>query len=57
MGFLCGTVDLQVWVLEWQMCCALHNFLLEIDGLSEPWDGESGLHDFDEETDNIPFAI
>ena len=41
----------------WLTCCALHNYLLEIDGLSEPWDGESGLHDFDEETDNIPFAI
>ena len=23
----------------WLTCCALHNMLLEIDGLDEPWDG------------------
>ena len=23
----------------WLTCCALHNMLLEIDGLDAPWDG------------------
>ena len=25
--------------MVWLTCCALHNMLLEVDGLDEPWDG------------------
>ena len=40
----------------WKTCCALHNWLLEIDGLDDKWDegvpssweGEAGEHDPDE---------
>jgi len=31
--------------MVWKTCCALHNMLLEIDGLDEPWDGVLGEHD------------
>ena len=41
----------------WMTCCALHNWLLEVDGLNGEWNGEIGLHDFDETTTNIPFAL
>ena len=41
----------------WLTCCALHNWLLDIDGLSLPWDGELGLHDIDDGTIKIPFAL
>jgi hypothetical protein len=40
----------------WRTCFALHNMLLEVDGLSEEWDGHIGL--FEKEDDNIlPFAL
>ena len=29
----------------WKTCCALHNMLLEVDGLDVEWNGEIGLHD------------
>ena len=38
-------------------CCALHNLLLEEDGLSVDWFGEIGLFDYDEDSDKIPFAM
>ena len=41
----------------WLTCCALHNWLLEIDGLSSEWDGEIGKFDIDPENDDIPFAL
>ena len=41
----------------WMTCCALHNLLLEEDGLSVDWGGEIGLFDYDEESDKIPFAM
>eukprot|EP00797_Seminavis_robusta_P021439 Sro3344_g347030.2 (377) ;mRNA; r:5289-6419 len=40
----------------WLTCCALHNMLLQVDGLSEQWNGEIGLN----ETDDLrftPFAL
>ena len=46
----------------WLTCCALHNWLLEIDGLDKPWDGvnvtsqwESELGGFDES--DAPMAM
>ena len=27
----------------WLTCCALHNWLLEIDGLDQPWDGVNAV--------------
>ena len=41
----------------WMTCCALHNLLLEEDGLSVDWGGEIGLFDYDEDSDKIPFAM
>ena len=41
----------------WMTCCALHNHLLEIDGLSSEWQGELGLFDFDDNMDEVPFSI
>jgi hypothetical protein len=50
----------------WKTCCALHNWLLEIDGLDEKWiegvssDWEGDLGNFDSAEDvqeNIPFAL
>ena len=38
-------------------CCALHNMLLQKDGLSEEWNGEDGLFDFDPESEKLPFAL
>ncbi len=58
--------------LIWLTCCALHNWLLEIDGLNEAWTGEQvadstaesdwlgelGDHDFDDiSRDSVPNAI
>jgi DDE superfamily endonuclease len=31
----------------WHTCCALHNWLLDIDGLTEPWDNASQIGGFD----------
>jgi hypothetical protein len=29
----------------WKICCALHNWLLAIDGLDREWEGAIGQHD------------
>ena len=47
----------------WLTCCALHNMLLEVDGLDEPWDGvrqptsqwEGELGNL--ESDDVPMAM
>ena len=31
----------------WLTCCALHNWLLDIDGLSKPWDGGVCMSDWE----------
>jgi hypothetical protein len=50
----------------WLTCCALHNWLLDIDGLSNKWndgvlvsdwDGELGQIDFDGLRESIPNSI
>ena len=41
----------------WMTCCALHNMLLEKDGLSEEWYGELGEFYWNEESENIPSEI
>ncbi len=50
----------------WLTCCALHNWLLNIDGISEQWndgvlvsdwDGELGRMDFDGLRESIPNSI
>lgn len=41
----------------WMTCCALHNLLLEEDGLSVDWSGEIGLFDYDVDSDKLPFAM
>ena len=48
----------------WLTCCALHNFLLEADGLHEQWDngvpsqweGDMGLHNERDVSRFVPFA-
>ena len=37
--------------------CAFHNMLLDIDGLSENWDGELGVFDSDDFGNTLPFAL
>jgi hypothetical protein len=39
----------------WLTCCALHNWLLEVDGLDQPWDGSLGQ--FDSEDCDLPSAL
>ena len=41
----------------WLTCCALHNFLLEADGLSEPWEGAIGQNEIAECRAHAPFAM
>jgi hypothetical protein len=49
----------------WRTCCALHNRLLEADGLHErwesgvpsDWEGELGQHDANDAREYVPFAI
>jgi hypothetical protein len=49
----------------WKMCCALHNMLLDIDGLDEKWvdgvrsdwEGTLGHHEDQDAIRNVPFAI
>ena len=53
----------------WLTCCALHNWLLDIDGLDEVWEngvlvsvrsdwlGDLGNHDFEGLTPDVPNAI
>lgn len=37
----------------WKTCCALHNYLLETDGLDAEWDGSFGEHD-DRDIQTVP---
>jgi len=41
----------------WLTCCALHNWLLEVDGLDVEWDGEFGNNDPSECRRCAPMAI
>ena len=41
----------------WLTCCALHNWLLEIDGLSDGWENGVKSHWETEEDNEIPFAL
>jgi hypothetical protein len=50
----------------WLTCCALHNWLLDIDGISgqwkdgvlvSDWDGKLGLMDFNGLRESIPNSI
>ena len=44
--------------MVWLTCCALHNYLLDVDGLSEVWN--SGIdcdYDTDDGSETVPFAI
>ena len=38
-------------------CCALHNLLLEEDGLSVDWSGDIGLFDYHVDSDKLPFVM
>jgi hypothetical protein len=39
----------------WLTCCALHNWLLHIDGLSKEWDGGVPVSDWDGELGELEF--
>ena len=41
----------------WLTCCALHNLLIDVDGLSEEWLGQMGQHDPIQEGETIPYAL
>jgi hypothetical protein len=41
----------------WKTCCALHNWLLEVDGLDGEWDGHISMHDARDVLNHIPFAL
>jgi hypothetical protein len=41
----------------WKMCCALHTWLLEVDGLGGEWDGHISMHDARDVLNHIPFAL
>ena len=41
----------------WKTCCAMHNMLLEIDGITGEWDGVNGEFDFNPESERLPFAL
>ena len=41
----------------WMTCCALHNLLLEVDGVTGQWDGDNGCFDFENESERLPFAL
>jgi hypothetical protein len=52
----------------WKTCCALHNWLLDIDGLTDEWvngvrvvgsdwDGPMGQSDFEGVHEDIPYSI
>ena len=41
----------------WKTCCAFHNLLLDVDGLSENWDGELGVFDTDDFGNAMPFSL
>ena len=54
-GISCHGVDITDEI--WMTCCALHNMLLDKDGLSEEWEGELGEFYWNKKSENIPFAI
>ena len=39
----------------WFTCCALHNWLLDIDGLSKPWDGGVCMSDWEGTLGDLDF--
>jgi len=41
----------------WMTCCSLHNWLLDLDGLSGEWEGELGLNEVDDFVNLAPFAV
>lgn len=41
----------------WLTCCALHNWLLEVDGMDVEWQGDCGKNDTEECRRLAPFAI
>jgi len=41
----------------WMTCCALHNMLLSVDGLTEEWAGHEGKFDFDPQSERVPLAL
>lgn len=41
----------------WKTCCALHNWLLEVDGLDGEWDGAIGQQDAYDVTSHVPFSL
>ena len=41
----------------WMTCCALHNMLLSVDGLTEEWAGREGEFDFDPQSERVSFAL
>ena len=41
----------------WKTYCAMHDLILEKDGISGKWDGEVGLFDVDKEVYTLPFAL
>jgi len=41
----------------WKTCCALHNWLLEIDGLDGQWDAAIGQQDASDVLRHLPFAL
>lgn len=54
-GIRLGGVEIADQV--WRTCCALHNWLLEIDGLDGDWEGQIGLHDTRDVMQHLPFAV
>ena len=54
-GVRCNGVEMADNI--WMTCCALHNISLDIDGNDVNWQGEIGNFDFDEDSENIPFAL
>ena len=41
----------------WMTCCALHNMLLEADGISGEWDGDNGKFDYETNSEALPFPL
>jgi hypothetical protein len=41
----------------WLTCCALHNWLLEVDGLDGEWDGAIGQLEVGDVIRHVPFAM
>ena len=44
--------------MVWLICCALHNYLLDVDGFSDRWDdGVCVDSNTSDKTEELPFAI